>query len=287
MEEQDNVLIGENSEAESNPEPESNESEAESNPEPESKEEDNTEEDGEVIITIGDEEGSAPKKQPTPEWVKELRQNWREAKKENRELKAQLEAVQAPVKVEVGAKPKQEDYDYDTDLYENALTEWFERKREADAQAAKIEQQQQQQADEWQRELARYAEAKGQLKVNDFDEAEATILETLSQTQQGILVQGADNAALIVVALHRNPDKLQEFARIKDPVKFAFAVAKLEKDLKVTNRKIPPPPEKKVVSNGPSSDAVDSTLERLRADAARTGDYTKVSQYKHQQRAKR
>jgi hypothetical protein len=68
-------------------------------------------------------------------------------------------------------------------------------------------------------------------------------------------------------------------------VKFAFAVAKLEKDLKVTNRKAAPPPEKIVSGTGRSSGAVDSTLERLRAEAEKTGNMTKVIQYKAQKRA--
>ena len=69
-----------------------------------------------------------------------------------------------------------------------------------------------------------------------------------------------------------------------DPVKFAFAVAKLETQLKVTNRKAAPPPESTVRGTGRVSGAVDSTLERLRADAEKTGDYSKVMQYKRQKR---
>ncbi len=121
--------------------------------------------------------------------------------------------------------------------------------------------------------------------MKDFEDAEAVAQELFSVTQQGVMLQGADNPALVVYALGRNPKKAKELAEIKDPVKFAFAVAKLEKDMKVTNRKSAPPPERVVTGTGRVSGAVDSTLERLREEAARTGNMTKVIQYKRQKKA--
>jgi hypothetical protein len=121
--------------------------------------------------------------------------------------------------------------------------------------------------------------------VRDFEDAEATAQELFDVTQQGIVVQGADNPALVIYALGKNPKKAQEIASIKDPVKFAFAVAKLEKELKVTNRKAAPPPERTIQGTGRVSGSVDSTLERLRAEALKTGDMTKVVAYKRQKRA--
>lgn len=242
----------------------------------------NDDSDDEVIITIGDDEPPQDEISSAPSWVRELRKAHRETQRENRELKAQLEASQKPEKVEVGAKPKLEDFDYDTDEYDKALTTWHERKRHADIQAAEIEKEQQAQNEGWQKRLNAYADAKSTLKVKDFDDAEAFVLETLSQTQQGIIVQGAENSALVVYALGKNPERIKELAQINDPVKFAFAVAKLEKDLKVKNRKAPPPPERTVNGTAPVSGSVDSTLERLRAEAVKSGNYTKVRQYKQQ-----
>ena len=132
--------------------------------------------------------------------------------------------------------------------------------------------------------LNSYSKAKTELKVKDFDDAEATVQETLNSTQQGIILQGAENPALLVYALGKNPKKAKELASITDPVKYAFAVAKLETQLKVTNRKAAPPPEKTVRGTGPVSGTVDSQLERLRADAEKTGDYSKVMAYKRQKR---
>jgi hypothetical protein len=87
----------------------------------------------------------------------------------------------------------------------------------------------------------------------------------------------------------KSPAKAKELAAITDPVKFTFAIAKLEAQLKVTPRKAPPAPEKQIRSIGgvPMSGAVDSTLERLRDEAAKTGDMTKVIAYKRQKAAKK
>jgi len=108
----------------------------------------------------------------------------------------------------------------------------------------------------------------------------------LNVTQQGVVIQGAENPALVIYALGKNPKKAKELASIADPVKFAFAIAKLETQLKVTGKRTPPPPEKTVGGGtAPIRGAVDSNLERLREDAARTGDYSKVYAYKKQKRA--
>lgn len=244
--------------------------------------------DDSVIVTIGDEEPPQDKEEQAPGWVRELRKSHRETVRENRELKEKLKAQENPAvkPVELGKKPTLEDHDYDTDKYEQELTAWYERKRQADEQAAGAKAEEEAQNKAWQNQLASYGEAKTKLKVKDFDDAEAVVLESMNQTQQGIIIQGADNSALVIYALGKNEKKAKELASINDPVKFAFAVAKLEKDLKVTNRKAPPPPEKKVTGTAPSSGSVDSTLERLRSEAEKSGNYTKVMAYKKQLRAK-
>jgi hypothetical protein len=50
-------------------------------------------------------------------------------------------------------------------------------------------------------------------------------------------------------------------------------------------RKQAPAPERVVTGTGRSSGAVDSTLERLREEAARTGNMSKVVAYKRQKKA--
>ena len=240
----------------------------------------------EVVVSIGEEAPPPEEHTPAPEWVKELRKTNRELQRQNRELQGRLQAAPPETKpVVIGIKPKLEDYDYDADKYEEALTSWFERKRQADEVNAKQEAEVMNQQKAWQAKLDGYGKAKAELRVKDYEDAEAVAQEVFSITQQGVLLQGADNPALVVYALGKNPAKAKELASITDPVKFAFAVAKLEKDLKVTNRRQAPAPERIITGTGRSSGAVDSTLERLREDAARTGNMTKVIAYKAQKRS--
>jgi len=249
--------------------------------------EDGEGESDEVIISIGEEAPPPEEQTHAPEWVRELRKTNRELQRQNRELQSKLQTTaQTETKpVVLGPKPKLEDHDYDADKFEEALAGWFERKRKADEMQAAQEAEVMNQQKAWKAKLDGYGRAKAELRVKDFEDAEAVAQELFNITQQGVVLQGADNPALVIYALGKNPKKAKELSEIKDPVKFAFAVAKLEKELKVTNRKAAPPPERVVSGTGRVSGAVDSTLERLREEAAKTGNYTKVTQYRAQKRA--
>ena len=249
--------------------------------------EDDEGEPDEVVVSIGEEAPPPEEQTHAPEWVRELRKTNRELQRQNRELQGKLQSTaQTETKpVVLGKKPSLEEHDYDADKFEAALADWFERKRQADEVNTRQEAEVMNQQKAWQAKLDGYGKAKAELRVKDFEDAEAVAQELFSVTQQGVVLQGADNPALVIYALGKNPKKAKELSDIKDPVKFAFAVAKLEKELKVTNRRAAPPPERIVSGTGRVSGAVDSTLERLREEAARTGNMTKVIQYKSQKRA--
>ena len=240
----------------------------------------------EVVVSIGEDAPPAEEEVRAPEWVRELRKTNREKERRIRELEAKLSATTTEIKpvVTLGPKPKLEEYDYDADRYEQAIDQWHDRKREHDREADVALQSEQQQQKAWQSKLDDYGKAKAELKVRDYEDAEETVQQILNITQQGVVLQGCDNPALVVYALGKNPKKTAELAKLTDPVKFAFAVAKLEKELKVTNRRAAPAPERVVSGTGRSSGAVDSTLERLREEAARTGNMTKVIAYRAQKR---
>lgn len=242
----------------------------------------------EVVVTIGEEAPPTEEDEhaQAPEWVRELRKKNREDQKRIRELEEQLKANQtAETKpAALGKKPTLEDCDYDSERFEQELTAWHERKRQQDQAATEARKAEEAQQEAWKKKLEGYGTAKAALKVKDFDDAEAALQDHLNVTQQGIIVQGSENPALVVYALGKNPKKAKELGSITDPVKFAFAVAKLETQLKVTNRKAPPPPEKTVQGTGGTSGSVDSTLDRLRAEAEKTGDYSKVVAHRRKQK---
>ena len=246
------------------------------------------EDDGFVAVSIGEE---APPSEDdeierAPEWVRDLRKQYREEKRRNKELEERLATTTGAAKVaQLGEKPTLEKVDYDTDRYEKELAAWYERKRDHDdAQAARNAEQATVER-EWKLKLESYQSAKTTLKVRDYEEAEDVVQDALSVMQQGMILQGAENPALLVYALGKNPTRAKELASIKDPVKFAFAVAKLETQLKVTKRKASSKPDPKITGTARVSGSVDSTLERLRTEAERTGDFTKLFRYKKQKRS--
>lgn len=249
-------------------------------------------EDEEVVITIGDETPPAANDdevdgKPAPQWVKDLRKQARDLARENRELKQAQQAAQqtaAPSAPVVGEKPTLESCDFDGDRFEAELTAWHDRKRKADEATAAAQREQEAAQAAWDQKLTAYKAAGAALKVADFADAEAVAQEVFTPTQLGIIVNGADNAAHLVYALGKNPAKAKELAAIKDPVKYAFAVAKLETQLKVQPARRPPPAERKVTGTAGGVTSVDNTLERLEAEADRTGDRSKVIAYKRQQR---
>ena len=119
-----------------------------------------------------------------------------------------------------------------------------------------------------------------QLGVKPTLEAETNVTDDFDETQRGIILHAAENSAQLIYALGKSDKARKELSSIKDPVKFAFAAAKLETKLKVTNRKAATKPEQKVEGSGRSSGTTDSTLERLREEASRSGDYTAIRKYK-------
>lgn len=239
-------------------------------------------EEGALVVQIGDEEPEAEPEQ-APEWVRDLRKRDRENQKRIKELEAQLnkpaEVVALP------AKPKLDDFDYDTDAFEAALEGWYKDKQlhEQREQAAQREQEQAQQS--WQAKVQTYTEAKSKVPFPDFEDAEALVQDTFDVTQQGLLIKVAKDAPTLVYALGKNPKKAAELAAIKDYAEFVAEAVRVEMNVK-TSRKPATSPERTVsVPTVPGVSSTDNTLERLREDAAKTGDFSKVMAYKRSMRA--
>lgn len=270
---------------ETNDDSESFEDEVQEEESPESEHEEEDEEDR-VVIIEGNEEKEEPK---TPGWVKTVRKANRRLESENRRLRRELQersTEKTPV-IQVGEKPTLKSVGYDDKKYEEALTSYYERKRQSEQQEAEKEKIIEEQNQNWQRRQERYVKKRAEHGFKDFTEVEELVSSTLSITQQGIIVQGAEDSALVVYGLGKNEKVLEELAKITDPVEFAFRVAKLESQLKVTSKKAPKP-EKRINGGkaGGLSGTADSTLDRLRAEAEKTGDYTKVMAYKRSKRKK-
>lgn len=253
--------------------------------ESESNEED--QDSDEVVVSIGEQAPSSEEeeKEAAPQWVKDLRKESREKDKRIRELEKKIAAPVQQVQTVVVPKPTLADCDYDEEVFDQKYSAWLESKRQADEIKSKQEQEQRLQQEEWQKSVENFNKSKSELKFKDYKDAEETVEDILSQIQQGILIDAAKNPALVVYAIGKNPEEAKRIASIKNPVKFAVAIAELESKVKMTQRKAPPPPEKAVRGNVPVT-AGDSKLARLEAEADKTGDRSALVAYKKQLKAK-
>jgi hypothetical protein len=229
-------------------------------------------------ITLDGQPLEAP--QSAPQWVKDLRRRNRELERELAAARQsgaqQTQQTRAP---DPGPKPKAEQFDFDVERFEQALDSWHEKKRAHDAEQAQARAQAEAADREWKERVTAYQQQGRELKLPDFDEVTEAAQAVLNVTQAGLIVQGADSPALVMYALGRNPAKARELAAITDPVRFAFAVAKLESALKINPTKKPAvTPDRRVNGGGGAAGAASAAspkhLETLRAQAEQTGDYT-------------
>jgi hypothetical protein len=242
-----------------------------------------TEDDDEIFVTVGEEE-APPQEEETneaPEWVKDVRKQNRELQKKVKELEKQTAVVEEKKPTTLPAKPTLEDFDYDSEKFETALDDWHEKKIEVTKQQNILKEEENKQAAAWNKTLNDYSEAKKVTKIRNYDQAEAVVEETLSIEQQAIILKGAKkNSVLLVAAIGSNPERAKQLASIKDPIDFAFAVAEMGTKLK-THKKKAPNADTKV--NGEESKGVGGSqkeLDKLRTEAQKTGDFSKVTAYK-------
>ena len=249
-------------------------------------------EEEEVFVSFGDEEEpqeeseeEEPKK--AAKWVKDLRKDYRQARRENRELKAKLEeltkAKEEPI--QLGEEPTLESCDYDSELFKSKLLDWSEQKRKHEAEQSKVREKEEQEKQAWQAKLDSYEVRKQELKYPDFEDSEEYVLGKFNQVQKGVILDAADDPAVLVYALGKNEKKVDELLAETNPIKFAVKISKLESKLKVTQRKAKTKTEKVLTGGSSGGGSVDSTLEKLREEAQRTGDYTKVTKYKRKLKA--
>jgi hypothetical protein len=283
---------------------EASEEEIETEEVPESEEptepEEKPEESGEVVITIGDEKPEDDFDEPgmdAPAFIR-LREAHRAQVKKTKDvmrrldaMKAQMAAAAAPATVdEPGPEPDMadDDVDWDKEKFRAKWNGWNAKKLAADRRKEEQAEVAKKAESAYQEKLAGYVRAKTELKVADFEDAEAAARETFSPMQQSILVKHTQNPAAIIYALGKSPDNAKKLAAITDPIEFAIAARDMEKLVKVQPKKAPPAPERAVHGNASVSAASTSKqLDKLREEAAKTGDITKVIEYKRQLAAKK
>jgi hypothetical protein len=239
--------------------------------------------DEELIVTIG-EETPPPEEideKRAPEWVRNLRTKAREQERELRELRKLRDGVEQQKQTQLGPKPTLEACDYDADLFERRLDAWKERKAVADRQQAEVKEAEAKRQEYFNGKFEAYSTRKAEVigKIKDFADVEETVLHALDDTQRGVVLAHAKDPALLLYAIGKDEKRLQELAKLSDPVEFIFAVARMETQMRTQSRKPSSAPEKSVKGSA-STTGSDKRLDQLYDEAARTGDLTKVRQYK-------
>ncbi|HGY1166560.1 TPA: phage capsid protein [Citrobacter braakii] len=216
----------------------------------------------EYSLRIGDEEISLTEEdddhvagQPAPQWVKDLRKNNREKDKELRELRCQLEQVQSrpaeqqPQKQSdvIPPKPTLESCDYDEAAFEQAVTDWHENKNRVEQSKQKQQRQQQELQERYNERIAKHNERAAKLPVKDYAETEAIVRSELPSLQQSVLIHAADEGSeLIAYALGKNPQLRQRVAAETDPIRAAFLLGQISKQVSLApkaKKAIKPEPE--------------------------------------------
>ena len=213
-----------------------------------------------------------------PEGVRNLREH---ARKLERELKEYRSAQQQD---EVGEKPTLESCDYDEDAFAEQLTAYHERQRavtERQRQQQAIAEKQQQ---KWGEQQSQFEQAFTGLKFAGKDAARAKVEAALLAEAVPMLVKAAKgNAAGLMVALGSSPDKLNNLKQLIDDgdwAEFIAEAAVMAKEVRVERRKPTTTPEQVHGGRSGGGSSGDAKLERLEAEARKSGDRSKVVAYK-------
>ena len=208
--------------------------------------------------------------QKAPEWVKKIREENRELKRQQREWQQQQGQSQQQALPE---RPVLEDYDYDDESYYQALETWMQTKAQHDAQVQAETAKYQKYDDNY----AKSAEAMT-AKIPNYKEIEQSIVDVLPPHRQAMIKIACSDAARMVVAFSKSPQKLNELAEMND-VEFAYNLGKMETNMANTKRNPNKPrPTSHKLEGGAGGG--DRQLEKLEAEADKTGDRSAVLAYR-------
>ena len=219
--------------------------------------------------------------------IRTLRTKMRDAERKAKELQKKLDEKEAANKVtELGPKPTLADHDYDEEKFAISVLEWNEKKRAVEADKERQQKATEAFQSEWQEKHAAYKQRSKGIGIPDFeDTVEAQFRESFSANQQSILVDVCLKPELVMLALSQNEALADKLAGESNPVRYAAELVRLESKMKVSGMKPTTKPEKRPSGTKVASSA-NSQLEKLRAAAEKSGDYTAVTAYKRKLREK-
>lgn len=229
------------------------------------------------------EDGAEQQEDDASPVIKTIRKQYREQKKELRELRAKLDQYEKPKQEDkLPPRPKLEDVDYDEEAFAEKYEKWLALKQSHEKKIASTKEKEQKQQQSWQAKLQAYEEEKSSITAEDYEDAEEEVIGTLSQIQQSLIVKAAKSPTKIVYALWQDPAKLAALAEIEDPVDFARAIFEIEMGTTTMTQKKVPPPEKRVTSSGGAAPNYQKKLDELREKANQTGSLDEYMTYKRE-----
>lgn len=205
---------------------------------------------------------------PAPEWVKQVRQENRELKRQLKQRESQQEQQQA-----LREKPTLDAHDYDSDAYEQDYAQWLSEKTQHDVKVQAEAQKYQQYHERYRSDVDAVRAVKP-----DYDTAETVVVETLSENKQHLLQMLVHNPAKVVYVLGKNsPEQLEKMANLDD-IQFAREIVLMEQSMSTVKRN-PNKPKPKSHSLEGMAGGGDTKLAKLEAEAAKTGDRSKIHAY--------
>lgn len=203
--------------------------------------------------------------------MRDLRKALKEAKRRTKELE-EAQAVKV-IEAELGPRPRLDDEDigYDEELLAERLLLWGARKAEHDKKAEVQKAQVEELNAAYQKKLDGYNAAKQKLEAVDFDDAESVVKDMFTPNRQAFMVKSLKDPAAFIYGLGKQSDRAKALAAIPDDVDFIAAIVRLETTMKVA-AKPKPTPEKRVAGAAPIGSG--KTLEKLKAAADKSGDFT-------------
>lgn len=216
----------------------------------------------EYSLRIGDEEIQLTEEDddhvdghPAPQWVKDLRKNNREKDKELRELRRELEQVKSkPAEQQplqqvdvIPPKPTLESCDYDEVAFEQAVTDWHEKKSRAEQSKQQQLRQQQEYQQRFQQRVEAHQKRASTLPVKDYQQMEEIVRAEVPGLHKEILIHCADEGSeLIAYGLGKSQQLRQRVAAETDPLRAAFLLGQISKQVSLApkaRKAIKPEPE--------------------------------------------
>lgn len=266
-----------------NNEPETEETEL-STEEQEPVVEEESEEEGELVVSFG--EDSPPQDSEGPKWFRRAIKDKEARLKRLEEENAKLKGSQP--QETLGAKPTLEGCDYDSAVFERELEGWYEKKRAIDVNQSELKKRQEEEQQKFQEKVSAYETSKATLKVKPevIEDAESLVKGLMDETQLGCLFQYADSPGKFIIGLGANPEKAETLSNIKDYGLFIKTIAQWEGKMKETRKRPATVPEKVITSTATNAGSLEAQIKKLEK-SSKGNDRTEIIRLKKELRKRK